>query len=97
MNINTIILQNRRVCNLIVRRKVKQSFDIIAEMLDNVSVESLRNEFGELKMTYLNILKYTVEGINDPERQKVYLKLLRNILSLNDRIKQDILAHHSGW
>ena len=97
MNINTIILQNKRVCNLIVRRKVKQSFDVMAEMLDNVSVGSLKDEFGELQSTYLNILKYTVDGINDPERQRVYLKLLRNILSLNDRIKQDILAHHSGW
>ena len=66
-------------------------------MLDNVSLGGFRDEFAELQMTYMNILKYTVEGINDPERQKVYLKLLQSILQLNDRIKQDILAHHSGW
>ena len=97
MNTSTIILQHKRVCNLIVRRKIKQSFDIMADMLDNVSVGSLRDEFTELQMTYLNILKYTVEGINDPERQKIYIKLLQNILKLNDRIKQDILARQSGW
>ncbi|MRR20837.1 hypothetical protein EG827_11685, partial [bacterium] len=97
MNTSTIILQHKRVCNLIVRRKIKQSFDIMADMLDNVSVGSIRDEFTELQMTYLNILKYTVEGINDPERQKIYIKLLQNILKLNDRIKQDILARQSGW
>ena len=97
MNINTVILQHRSVCNLIVRRKVRQSFEIMADMLDNVSVGGLRDEFAELQMTYRNILKYTVEGIQDPERQKVYNKLLQNILRLNDRIKQDILARHSGW
>ena len=97
MNTSTIILQHKRVCNLIVRRKIKQSFDIMADMLDNVSVGGIKDEFDELRMTYLNILKYTVEGINDPERQKIYLKLLQNILKLNDRIKQDILARHSGW
>lgn len=97
MNTGTIILQHKRICNLVVRRKVRQSFDLMADMLENVSVGGLKDEFNELRMTYLNILKYTVEGIHDPERQKVYLKLLQNTLRLNDRIKQDILAHHSGW
>lgn len=97
MKTNTIILQHKRVCTLIVRRKVKQSFDIMADMLEYVTVGGLKDEFSELQMTYMNILKYTIEGIKDPERQNVYLRLLQNILKLNDRIKQDILAHHSGW
>lgn len=97
MNINTVILQHKRVCNLVTRRKIKQSFDIMSEMLDYVSFGGLRDEFNELRMTYMNILRYTVGGIKDPERQKIYLKLLQSILKLNDKIKQDILAHHSGW
>lgn len=97
MNTNTIILQHKRVCNLVVRRRVRQSFDIMADMLENVSVVGLRDEFSALQSTYMNILRYTVDGINDPERHKIYLKLLQNILNLNDRIKQDILAHQSGW
>lgn len=97
MNINTVILQHKSVCNLVVRRKVRQSFAIMSDMLDNVSVGELRDEFSELQMTYRNILKYTVEGIHDPERQKIYNRLLQNILRLNDRIKQDILARYSGW
>jgi len=97
MNINTIILQHRSVCNLVVRKKVRQGLEIMSDMLDNVSVGELRNEFQELQMTYRNILQYTVDGIQDPERQKVYNRLLQNILRLNDRIKQDILARYSGW
>lgn len=97
MNINTVILQHKSVCNLVVRRKVRQSFAIMSDMLDNVTVGELKDEFAELQMTYRNILKYTVEGIHDPERQKIYNRLLQNILRLNDRIKQDILARYSGW
>jgi len=97
MNINTVILKHRSVCNLIIQRKVRQSFEIMSDMLDNVSVSDLRDHFSELQMTYRNILRYTVEGIHDPERQKVYNRLLQNILRLNDRIKQDILARYSGW
>jgi tetratricopeptide (TPR) repeat protein len=97
MNINTTILKHRSVCNLVVRKKVRQGFEIMSDMLDNVSVGELRDEFQELQMTYRNILRYTVDGIQDPERQKVYNRLLQNILRLNDRIKQDILARYSGW
>jgi tetratricopeptide (TPR) repeat protein len=97
MNINTVILQHKRVCNLVTRRKVKQSFDIMADMLEYVSFGGFRDEFTELRTTYMNILKYTVGGIKDPEREKIHLKLLQSILKLNDKIKQDILAHHSGW
>jgi len=97
MNINTVILQHKSVCNLVVRKKVRQSFAIISDMLDNVTVGELRDEFAELQMTYRNILKYTVEGIHDPERQSIYNRLLQNILRLNDRVKQDILARYSGW
>lgn len=97
MNINTVILQHKSVCNLIVRKKVRQSFEIMSDMLENVSVGELRDQLAELQMTYRNILTYTVEGIHDPERQKVYNRLLQSILRLNDRIKQDILARSSGW
>jgi len=97
MNIPAVMLQHKKVCNLVVRRKVKQSFSIMTDMLGNVSFGGLRDEFEDLKMTYRNMLKYTIEGIKDPDRQKVYFKLLQSILKLNDRIKQDILAHHSGW
>ena len=33
-------------------------------------------------MTYRNMLTYTIEGINDPERNKIYLKLIQSILGL---------------
>lgn len=97
MNSNTVIQKHRRVCNLIVQKKVSQSFEIMSDMLDNVSVNDLREQFSELQMTYRNILRYTVEGIQDPEREKVYNRLLQSILRLNDKIKQDILARYSGW
>ncbi|HUW92469.1 MAG TPA: tetratricopeptide repeat protein [Bacteroidales bacterium] len=97
MNISAIILQHKRVCNLVVRGKVKQSLDIMSDMLDNVSFGGFRDEFEDLRLTYGNMLKYTIDGIKDPDRQKVYTRLLQSILKLNDRIKQDILAYHSGW
>ncbi|HNX67535.1 MAG TPA: tetratricopeptide repeat protein [Bacteroidales bacterium] len=97
MNIATIIQQHKKICTLISQKKVKQSLDIIESMLVYASYGGFRDEFEDNKMTYLNILKYTMEGVDDPERKKIYNKFLQDILKLSDRIKQDILARYSGW
>ena len=97
MNIPTVLQQHKRVCNLISQRKVKQSFDILENMLDYASYGGFRDEFEDIRMTYRNMLKYTIDGVQDPDRAKIYKKFLQNILKLNDRVKQDILARYSGW
>jgi tetratricopeptide (TPR) repeat protein len=97
MNIATVLQQHKRVCNLISQRKVKQSFDILENMLDYASYGGFRDEFDDIKMTYRNMLKYTIDGVSDPGRQRIYRKFLQDILKLDDRVKQDILARYSGW
>jgi len=97
MNIATITEQHKNICLLISQKKVKQSLDILEGMLVYTSFGGFRDEFEDYRMTYHNILKYTVEGIDDPERKRIYNKFLQDILKLGDRIKQDILARYSGW
>ena len=57
----------------------------------------MRDEYDNIEMTYRNMLTYTIDGIKDPERNKIYLKLIQSILGLSDRARQDILSHYSGW
>jgi len=66
-------------------------------MIPVSSLGDLRDEYDNIVMTYRNMLSYTIEGINDPERNKIYLKLIQSILGLADRLRQDILSHYSGW
>ncbi|MFH0841253.1 MAG: hypothetical protein V1903_01400 [Bacteroidota bacterium] len=97
MDIKKTIQQHRQLCSLISERRVKQSLDILSDMLQGVSSGDLRDEYDNLVMTYRNMLAYTIEGVNDPERNKVYLKLIQSILELSDQVRQDILSHFSGW
>ncbi len=97
MDIKKTILQHRKVCSLVSEKRIKQSLDILADMLTGVSSGYLRDEYENVVMTYRNMLSYTIEGINDPERNKVYLKLIQSILELADKVRQDILSHNSGW
>lgn len=97
MNVNKVILQHKQICKLISEKKVKQSLDILQDMISISSLGDLRDEYNNIVMTYRNMLSYTIEGINDPERTKVYFKLVQSILQLADRLRQDILSRYSGW
>jgi tetratricopeptide (TPR) repeat protein len=91
------IQQHKQLCNLVAEKKIKQSLDILSDMITGTTTGEFRDEYDNLVMTYRNMLTYTIEGINDPERSKVYSRLIQSILELSDRVRQDILSHFSGW
>ncbi len=97
MEVVKIIQQHKRLCKLVSEKRIKQSLDILQDMITASLRGDLRDEYNNIEMTYRNMLTYTMEGINDPERSKVYLKLIQSILELSDRSKQDILSRYSGW
>jgi tetratricopeptide (TPR) repeat protein len=97
MDIKKTIQQHKQLCTLVSEKRIKQSLDIMSDMLQGVSSGDMRDEYENLVMTYRNMLVYTIEGIKDPERNKVYLKLIQSILELSDKVRQDILSHFSGW
>ncbi len=97
MNVTKVIQQHKKLCTLVSEKRIKQSLDILSDMITGASSGDLHDEYENIVMTYRNMLTYTIEGINDPERNKIYLKLIQSILGLSDRVRQDILSHYSGW
>ncbi len=97
MEIAKVIKMHGKLCKLVSEKKIKQSLDILSEMIISASSGDLRDEYENIVMTYRNMLSYTIDGINDPERNKIYLRLIQSILKLSDRVRQDILSHFSGW
>jgi tetratricopeptide (TPR) repeat protein len=97
MDVAQVNKQHKKLCNLVSERKIKLSLDILAEMIASSSKGELRDEYEIIVMTYRNMLSYTIEGINDPERNNIYFKLIQSLLRLADRVRQDILSHYSGW
>jgi tetratricopeptide (TPR) repeat protein len=97
MDISKVIQQHKRLCTLVSEKKIKQSLDILADMISFSSSGDMRDEYDNIEMTYRNMLTYTIDGIKDPERNKIYLKLIQSILVLADKVRQDILSHNSGW
>lgn len=97
MDVARIIQQHRKLNKLVQERRLKESLDILSDMISASSTGELRDSYDNIVMTYRNLLTYTIDGIKDPERDKIYTKLIQGILELSDRSRQDILSRSSGW
>jgi tetratricopeptide (TPR) repeat protein len=74
------------ICDYLAHRKLKPAFDLLEKMIIENGLELFRDEWRNLEQTYSYMLKYTVEGIQDPERQKVYRKLIVSVYKLADAL-----------
>ena len=74
----------KQICNLLSERKLKPAFDLLEQLISESGLGEFRDEFVSLEQNYKYMLKYTVEGINDPERQKIYEHLLISSFDLAD-------------
>ncbi len=97
MDILKVTQQYKKMSSLIFERKIKQSLDILANIITGTTSVDFKDDYEKIVTTYRTMLDYTIEGIKDPERDKVYLKLIQSIFRLADRAIQDILSHYSGW
>jgi len=86
-----------RICYLISQKRVKEALEVLSNLIVVSKMGELRVQFDNLESTYEYMLKYTIEGVADPERQKIYNHLLSSILELADRVHYQILYQDSGW
>ncbi|MCH7658310.1 MAG: tetratricopeptide repeat protein [Bacteroidetes bacterium] len=97
MNINIIRKHTANINKLVARKRIKESLELLGKLISESGMGDLYSELEKLESTYENMLKYTLEGIKDPERQKVYNRLLVSILQINDQVKEILLSKNSGW
>ena len=67
------------------------------DQLKALTVECKNKDFNDQlekhRETYRNMLKYSFELSDDPEKEKVYKHLMKSILELTDDIRDDIIFH----
>jgi tetratricopeptide (TPR) repeat protein len=95
MSIQELKKKYSRICSNLAARRIKPAFDLINQLITENNLGIYRDEYLNLKETYDLMLKYTVEGIRDPERQKVYRKLIVSVYSLADQINEAVLLRFS--
>jgi tetratricopeptide (TPR) repeat protein len=83
------------ICNDLAERKLKPAFDLLDKLISDNSLGAYHDEYRNLEETYHFMLKYTVEGINDPERQKIYRKLIISVFELADKVYEAVRLRFS--
>lgn len=76
--------------------KLKPAFDILGKLISEYGMGIYYDEYRNIEETYMFILKYTVEGTRDPEREKVYRKLVVSVYELADKVTEKIRLKYSS-
>lgn len=84
--------QYKLFCDLVTHHKVKSALELLKNLSSDTTYTSYRLEAEELESNYRNLIKYTVEGVEDPERHKIYQNIMRSTLDLGDRVREQLLT-----
>ena len=95
---NPVEKQQEKVYRLLAAKRVKESLDVLSELVKETHNSDLIDGLYNMEMTYKSLLRYTVEGFTDPERQKVYNHLLVDVYKTADLILDELRTRSShGW
>lgn len=88
-------IKHEEICDNLAQRKLKLAFDQLKKLIEENGLGVFNDQWRELDQTYHYMLQYTVEGIQDPERQKVYRKLIISAYELADQVHENIRSKSS--
>jgi len=97
ISVKKINSRYQQLCLLIYSRKIKDGLDILKELISESGFSDFFVQEEHLESTYEQMLRYTLEGVEDPERDKIFQKLQKSILELADKVRANLLKKYAGW
>ncbi len=73
-------------------RKILDAIDKISLLISESGKEYFSDMLEQQSVTYENILKHSFSAVKDPEREKVFFFLIRNLLEMADELQESILT-----
>ncbi|MBN1187296.1 MAG: tetratricopeptide repeat protein [Bacteroidales bacterium] len=93
MNYQEVDRIHQKICRHIADGQIKYSIEKLGILVRESKNGDLINQLENYRETFANLLKYSFERVEkDPERDKVYSHLIRSILELADKAKEEIIA-----
>jgi tetratricopeptide (TPR) repeat protein len=75
---------------LVTENDIRHAFEQLAQLVDRVGDGEYVDRFKQLDETYQIILRYFAQGVQDPERPTLIIRLKKDILKLADDLKEKI-------
>lgn len=91
MNEQAIQEQYQHIVSLLEQKRLKEAQIQLEAFLWNCNDWTLRNRLEQAKVSYQYMLQYMRQGVNDPERQKLYRQLLAETRELGEQARISLL------
>ncbi len=91
MNEQSIQKQYQHIITLLEQKRLKEAQSQLEAFLWNISDRSLHNRLEQGQTSYQYMLRYMRQGVNDPERQKLYRRLLAETWEIADEARLFLL------
>jgi tetratricopeptide (TPR) repeat protein len=75
------------MANSLEKKRLKETFDILTFLLSKLQNWQLKEKLNELEENYKRMLNYLTDGVNDPEREKIFHDLLRSVYHIADTVQ----------
>jgi tetratricopeptide (TPR) repeat protein len=92
MNSSELNKQYGEICKLIADRKVHSALSLLRPLTDQCRNVDISDQWLKLTDTYQNLLKYSFAQYEDPEKEKIYYRLLSSCLELADKTKENLIV-----
>jgi tetratricopeptide (TPR) repeat protein len=94
MNYSELISEYNKILSFISEKRIADAFGLLDKLAEKCTNIDFKDRLNENLETYRNILKYSFELSDDPEKEKVYNRLIKSLVELNDEIKEDIIRRN---
>lgn len=95
MNYQELNIRYRQVFEFIAKNRIKDTLDTLGVLCNNSRNRDFRLQLESHADTYLNMLKYAFELSDDPQKENVYNRLVKDIMELADDVREDIIRSNN--
>src|SRR5690554_4406596 len=88
--------KRNKIYEYIDKKQLKSAIDSVKDLVAEQQNWSLSERLTELETNYKYMLHYLVEGKGDPEQEKIYDKLFRDIYIITDDTAESLLMRDSS-
>jgi len=92
MTYSELIADYNFIREVVSEKRIMEAIEALAKLVDKCRNIDFRNRLNENIDTYNNILKYSFEYGEDPEKEKVYFRLVKSLLELADEVKEELIT-----
>jgi tetratricopeptide (TPR) repeat protein len=91
------VMENHELASeFLVSKQLGNALDLFYEMNKEAKTDYYRAQLDKHKDTYQSILRYAFNETEDPQRNEIYLSLLKEVLEVGDALKEHVLTNMSG-